>query len=220
MIFMKILIIEDEERMRRLIKDYLKREYEIVEARDGKEGLDLFKRENPHLIILDVMLPIYDGWTVCRNIRKESNVPIIMLTARSEEWDELFGFELGVNDYVTKPFRPKILVARINSILKRQDKDNFEYGPLSIDYKGHRVFLYGEELTLSKTEYNLLTYLVKNKELALSREQILNVVWGYDYYGDERTVDTHIKRLRSKLKEGGKYIKTVRGIGYRFEVQL
>ncbi|WP_176461723.1 response regulator transcription factor [Anaeromicrobium sediminis] len=217
---MKILIIEDEERMRRLIKDYLKREYEIVEARDGKEGLDLFKRENPHLIILDVMLPIYDGWTVCRNIRKESNVPIIMLTARSEEWDELFGFELGVNDYVTKPFRPKILVARINSILKRQDKDNFEYGPLSIDYKGHRVFLYGEELTLSKTEYNLLTYLVKNKELALSREQILNVVWGYDYYGDERTVDTHIKRLRSKLKEGGKYIKTVRGIGYRFEVQL
>lgn len=218
----KILVVEDESRMRRLIGDYLKREdVHIIEAEDGKEALDLFEQEKIDLIILDIMLPKYDGWTVCREIRKTSNVPIVMLTARSEESDELFGFELGADEYVTKPFRPNILVARVKALLKRHMKEekimNFE--TIQIDIKGHRVFLDGIEIEMTPKEYELLLYMANNKGKALSREQLLDGVWGYDYYGDLRTVDTHIKRLRIKLRDKNYVIQTVRGVGYRFEVE-
>lgn len=217
----KILIVEDESRMRRLISDYLKKEgYSIVEADNGKKAIDIFNLEKINLIILDIMMPKYDGWTVCREIRKTSNVPIIMLTARSEESDELFGFELGADEYITKPFSPKILVARVKALLKRSymEEEKVSYDGLEIDINGHRVFIGDKEIEMTPKEYELLIFMTQNKGAALSREQILNSVWGYDYFGDLRTVDTHIKRLRMKLENKSNYIQTVRGVGYRFEV--
>ncbi|MTI69357.1 MAG: response regulator transcription factor [Firmicutes bacterium] len=219
----KILIVEDEMRMRRLIGDYLKREgFIIYESEDGKKALDIFNKENIDLLILDIMLPEYDGWTVCREIRKSSEVPIIMLTARSEESDELFGFELGADEYITKPFSPKILVARVKALLKRCNvikKEKVKVKGIEIDDEAHRIFIDSEEVGLTPKEYDLLIYLIENKNKALTREQLLNSIWGYDYFGDLRTVDTHIKRLRIKLKDKSKFIDTVRGVGYRFEVK-
>ncbi|WP_202710191.1 response regulator transcription factor [Sporosalibacterium faouarense] len=218
-----ILVVEDEERLRRLVGDYLKVEgYSVIEAENGKIGLEIFNKEKIDLVILDIMLPEYDGWTVCREIRKVSDVPIIMLTARSEESDQLFGFELGADEYVTKPFSPKVLVARVKALLKRlneniSDDQNIYFNGLKINEAAHKVYIDEEHIDLSPKEYDILLYLVKNKGRALSRDQILDSVWGFDYYGDERTVDTHIKRLRIKLKEKSDYIQTVRGLGYRFE---
>ncbi|WP_099190713.1 response regulator transcription factor [Tepidibacter mesophilus] len=220
----KILIADDENRMRKLVSDFLKKEgYSIIEANDGKEALDLFEQENNiDLVILDVMMPKYDGWMVCRDIRKKSGVPIIMLTARSEEFDELFGFEMGADEYVKKPFSPKILVARVNALLRRsieEKKDIQVFGNLKIDDNAKIVYVENQVAELSPKEYELLLYMIKNKGVALSREQILNNVWGYDYFGELRTVDTHINRLRIKLENQSDLIHTVRGIGYRFEVE-
>lgn len=220
----RILIVEDEARMRKLVGDYLKKEgCEMLEAEDGKKGLEIFnEQENIDLVILDVMLPEYDGWTVCREIRKNSQVPIIMLTARGEESDELFGFDLGTDEYVTKPFSPKILVARVNALLRRSEKSEQpiqSFEGLEIDAAGHHVSIDGKPIELSPKEYELLIYLVENEAKALEREQILNGVWGYDYFGDLRTVDTHIQRLRLKLCDKSQLIQTVRGVGYRFEVK-
>lgn len=220
----KILIVEDESRMRRLISDYLKREdYTIIEAENGRKALEIFDSEEIDLIILDIMMPEYDGWTVCREIRKSSSIPIIMLTARSEESDELFGFDLGADEYITKPFSPKILVARVKALLRRtyveENSTKISLGGLEIDSNSHKVFIENEEVEMTPKEYELLTFMVQNNGTALTREQILNGVWGYDYFGDLRTVDTHVKRLRIKLKTRNKYIQTVRGVGYRFEVK-
>ena len=219
-----ILIAEDEKRMRILISDFLSMEnFNILEAENGKKALEIFneKMSEIDLLILDVMMPIYDGWTVAKEIRKKSNVPILMLTAKSEDTDELYGFELGVDEYITKPFKPNILIARVNALLRRKNLEEnilLDLNGLMIDEKAYKVSLNDEILDLSPKEYELLIYLVKNKGQALTREQILDGVWGYDYFGGLRTVDTHIKRLRLKLKEKEKYIQTVRGIGYRFEV--
>ncbi|MCT4593474.1 MAG: response regulator transcription factor [Anaeromicrobium sp.] len=219
----KILIVEDESRMRRLIGDYLKREgYSVLEAQDGREGFNIFKQENINLIILDIMMPKVDGWAVCREIRKVSDVPILILTARSEESDELFGFELGADEYVTKPFRPKVLVARVKALLKRKNINNektMEFNGIYMDTQAHRVVIDHKEIEMTPKEYELLIFMANHKGKALSREQILDGVWGYDYYGDLRTVDTHIKRLRTKLNGKSKIIQTVRGVGYRFEVK-
>ncbi|CAH2214637.1 response regulator transcription factor [Tepidibacter aestuarii] len=220
----KILIADDEKRMRKLVSDFLKKEgYFIIEANDGEQALDIFEQENDiDLVILDVMMPKYDGWMVCRKIRNKSSVPIIMLTARSEEFDELFGFEMGADEYVKKPFSPKILVARVNALLRRSkevEKEIQEFGKLKIDDNAKVVYLEDEVTELSPKEYELLLYMINNKGVALSREQILNNVWGYDYFGELRTVDTHINRLRIKLENQSDLIHTVRGIGYRFEVE-
>ncbi|MCT4566156.1 MAG: response regulator transcription factor [Maledivibacter sp.] len=218
----RILIVEDESRMRRLISDYFKKEgYTIVEAEDGRKALDIFNNVEINLIILDIMMPEYDGWTVCREIRKSSKAPIIMLTARSEESDELFGFELGADEYITKPFSPKILVARVKALLRRSYMENekISYNGLEIDTNGHRVIIEEKEIEMTPKEYELLHFMVQNEGKALTREQILNGVWGYDYYGDLRTVDTHVKRLRTKLRNKNSYIQTIRGVGYRFEVK-
>jgi DNA-binding response OmpR family regulator len=218
----RILIVEDESRMRRLISDYLKKEgYTIVEAEDGRKALDIFNNVEINLIILDIMMTEYDGWTVCREIRKSSKAPIIMLTARSEESDELFGFELGADEYITKPFSPKILVARVKALLRRSYMENekISYNGLEIDTNGHRVLIEEKEIEMTPKEYELLHFMVQNEGKALTREQILNGVWGYDYYGDLRTVDTHVKRLRTKLRNKNSYIQTIRGVGYRFEVK-
>lgn len=218
----KILIADDEELMRQLVVDFLKPEgYEIFEAGDGKQALELYEAHHPDLVLLDVMMPGYDGWTVCREIRRESAIPIIMLTAKGEEIDQLFAYDLGVDEYITKPFSPKILVAKIKAILRRaqQEQDKpIEADGVSIDREAHQVVLDGECLKLSPTEYELLNYLMTNAGKALSRRQILNKVWDYDYYGDLRTVDTHINRLRIKLGDRGKLIQTVRGYGYRYEL--
>lgn len=219
----RILIADDEPRIIRLVSDFLKREgYSITEAKDGKEALDHFF-DNPKidLIILDVMMPHYDGWSVCREIRKTSKIPIIMLTARGEESDELFGFNLGVDEYISKPFSPNILVARVKALLKRVStaEEIIIFNGLKIDKDAHYVYVDDEPIDLSPKEFELLVYLSQNEGRALSRDQILNVVWDYNYYGDERTVDTHIKKLRLKLKSKGEYIQTVRGLGYRFEVK-
>lgn len=219
----KILVVDDESRMRKLISDFLKKEgYTILEAEDGKKALDIFYSEpNIDLIILDVMMPIYDGWAVCREIRKTSEIRIIMLTARGEESDELFGFELGVDEYVKKPFSPGILMARVNAILKRQKKDKNscqEIGTLCADRDGHYFTLNNERMELSPKEYDLLLYLADNIGHALSRNQILEKVWGYEACTDTRTVDTHIKKLRRKLGTQSGYIQTVRDFGYRLEV--
>lgn len=219
-----ILIADDEVLMIKLVGDFLKIDgYNIIEAQDGKKALELFheNKENINLAILDVMMPFYDGWSVCREIRRDSNIPIIMLTARDEESDELFGFDLGADEYITKPFSPNILVARVNALLRRVEQpknlaQNFEN--LLIDSSAHDVLIDGKSLGLSPKEYELLIYMVENKGIALSREQILDGVWGYDYFGDLRTVDTHIKRLRNKLDNKGKFVQTVRGFGYKFEV--
>ncbi len=220
-----ILIVDDEERMRKLIKDFLKQKnYNTLEAGDGEEALKVFEanKDNIILILLDVMMPKLDGWSVLRQIRQTSKVPIIMLTARGEEQDELFGFELGVDEYISKPFSPKILVARVEALLKRTEGDPKEIkdvGGIKIDPQGRTVSVDGKEIELSLREYELLVYLVENQGIALSRDKILNNVWNYDYYGDSRTIDSHIKKIRKKLGKKGKYIETIRGIGYKFEVK-
>ena len=220
-----ILVVDDESRMRKLVKDFLiQKGFSILEAADGEEALQIFE-ENKNkigLILLDVMMPKLDGWSVLRQIRQDSKVPIIMLTARGEEQDELFGFELGVDEYISKPFSPKILVARVEAILKRTRKtenNKQEYGGIVIDSDGRTVKVDGKEIELSLREYELLKYLVDNNGIALSRDKILNNVWNYDYYGDSRTIDSHVKKVRHKLGKKGKYIETVRGIGYKFEVK-
>lgn len=220
-----ILVVDDELRMRKLIKDFLKAKgYSILEAEDGEKALEVFE-ENKNkitLILLDVMMPKLDGWSVLRQIRQESKVPIIMLTARGEEQDELFGFELGVDEYISKPFSPKILVARVEAILKRTNQNATEvkdYGGIEIDKEGRTVKVDGKAIELSLREYELLIYLIENENIALSRDKILNNVWNYDYYGDSRTIDSHIKKIRHKLGKKGKYIKTMRGVGYKFEMK-
>lgn len=222
-----ILIVDDEQRMRTLIKDFLEQKgYRILQAKDGEEAIEIFNIENDtiSLIVLDVMMPKLDGWSVLRQIRQTSQVPIIMLTARGEEQDELFGFELGVDEYISKPFSPKILVARIEAILKRGKtleniKDSTEKSGIEIDDKARTVTVDGKNVEMSLREYELLKYLLDNVGVALSRDKILNNVWNYDYYGDSRTIDSHIKKIRHKLGKKGKYIKTVRGIGYKFEAK-
>lgn len=220
----KILVVDDESRMRKLVKDFLARQgYTVLEAADGMEAMDYFYADKDiALIILDVMMPKMDGWQVCREIRMHSKVPIIMLTARSEERDELQGFDLGVDEYISKPFSPKILVARVEAILRRtgQDAGNdvLSAGGIVIDKSAHQASVDGKPMELSFKEFELLTYFLENQGIALSREKILNSVWNYDYFGDARTIDTHVKKLRSKMGEKGEYIKTVWGMGYKFEV--
>ena len=220
-----VLIVDDESRMRKLIKDFLKQKgYKTIEAQDGEKAIKIFEEgtEKIDLILLDVMMPKLDGWSVLRKIRQTSNIPVIMLTARGEEQDELFGFELGVDEYITKPFSPKILVARVESILKRSKPDAKElksYDGIVIDNEGRTVTVDGKAVELSFREYELLKYLLENENIALSREKILNNVWNYDYYGDSRTIDSHIKKIRHKLGKKGKYIQTMRGVGYKFEVK-
>lgn len=219
----KILVVDDESRMRKLIKDFLtKFEYRVLEACDGKEAMDIFYGDREiALIILDVMMPRMDGWEVCREIRTTSKVPIIMLTARGEEKDELLGFDLGVDEYISKPFSPKILVARVEAILRRTintEEDNIlEFAGIQLNKNAHLVNIGGENIDLSYKEFELLTYFMENKGIALSREKILNNVWNYDYFGDARTIDTHVKKLRSKMGEKGNYIKTIWGLGYKLE---
>lgn len=221
----KILIVDDEDKMRQVIKIYLEREdYIVEEARDGKEALMKFSQGQFSLVLLDVMMPEIDGWTVCRKIRQESAVPIIMLTARGEEYDKLFGFELGVDDYMTKPFSPKEMVARIKAVMKRTngtnivDSNTLKVGAIEIKPMSKQVFLKENELFLTPKEFELLNFLSKNPEIVYSREQLLNQVWGYDFVGDLRTVDTHVKQLREKLGNYKKYIHTVWGTGYRLKV--
>ena len=219
------MVVDDESRMRKLIKDFLKVQgYQILEAGDGEEALQVFEEHKNaiNLILLDVMMPKLDGWSVLRQIRQISNLPIIMLTARGEEQDEIFGLELGVDEYISKPFSPKILVARVEAILKRtqvKEKDIKDYGGIVIDSDGRTVEVDSKKIDLSLREYELLKYLVDNEGIALSRDKILNNVWNYDYYGDSRTIDSHIKKIRHKLGKRGKYIKTIRGVGYKFEVK-
>ena len=221
----KILIVDDESRMRKLLRDFLEREgYQILEASDGIEAMDMFYADKHiDLIILDVMMPRMDGWQVCKEVREHSKVPIMMLTARAEERNELKGFELGVDEYVAKPFSPKILVARVGALLKRVknvDGDaEINAGGIVINKSAHMVTIDGEIIDLSVKEFELLTYFVENQRIALSREKILNNVWNYDYFGDARTIDTHVKKLRSKLGDKGNYIKTIWGMGYKFEVE-
>ncbi len=221
-----ILVVDDESRMRKLIKDFLiQKNYNILEAEDGEKALKAYEenKEKIDLILLDVMMPKLDGWSVLRNIRQENKkLPIVMLTARAEEQDELFGFELGVDEYITKPFSPKILVARVEAILKRAKPDAKElksYDGIVIDNEGRTVTVDGKQVELSFREYELLKYLLDNENIALSRDKILNTVWNYDYYGDSRTIDSHIKKIRHKLGKKGKHIQTIRGIGYKFEIK-
>lgn len=220
----KILVVDDESRMRKLVRDFLqKKGYSVLEAGDGEEAMDLFYADKDiSLIILDVMMPRMDGWEVCREVRKNSKVPIIMLTARSDERDELLGFDLGVDEYISKPFSPKILVARVEAILRRSGLDSVSdvlaAGGIVIDKSAHIAKVDDMEMELSFKEFELLTYFLENQGIALSREKILNSVWNYDYFGDARTIDTHVKKLRSKMNGKGDYIKTVWGMGYKFEV--
>ena len=219
----KILVVDDESRMRKLVRDFLeKKNFQVLEAGDGEEAMDIFYEEKDiALILLDVMMPKMDGWEVCREIRKNSKVPIIMLTARGDERDELLGFDLGVDEYISKPFSPKILVARVEAILRRSNHvvgEVMNVGGIEINKAAHQVTIDGKPIELSYKEFELLTYFVENQGIALSREKILNNVWNYDYFGDARTIDTHVKKLRSKLGEKGDYIKTIWGMGYKFEV--
>lgn len=220
-----IMIVDDESRMRKLIKDFLVKEnFKTIEAENGEEAIERFYENGNKisLILLDVMMPKIDGWTVLREIRKNSKVPVIMLTARGEEQDELFGFELGVDEYLSKPFSPKILVARIQAILKRTNGEKNlirDYGGIIIDEAGRTVSVDGKKIDLSLREYELLKYLLDNEKVALSRDKILNNVWNYDYFGDSRTIDSHIKKIRAKLGKKGKYIETIRGIGYKFDIK-
>lgn len=220
---LKILVVDDEQRMRKLVKDFLtKKNFEVLEAGDGEEAVEIFfENKDIALLILDVMMPKMDGWEVCREIRQYSEVPIIMLTAKGEEKDELLGFDLGVDEYISKPFSPKILVARVEAILRRSNAlgdSEIEIAGITIDQAAHEVRIDGKIIELSFKEFELLTYFVNNKGVALSRERILNNVWNYDYFGDARTIDTHVKKLRSKLGEKGSYIKTIWGMGYKFDV--
>ncbi len=221
----KILVVDDESRMRKLVRDFLvRKDYEVLEAGDGEEALDVFYKEKEiALIILDVMMPKMNGWDVVREIRENSKVPIIMLTAKGEESDELLGFDLGVDEYIAKPFSPKILVARVEAILRRfgkQDSGNMliEMGGIILDKAAHQVTIDGNPVELSYKEFELLNYFMENVGIALSRERILDSVWNYDYFGDARTIDTHVKKLRSKMGEKGDYIKTIWGMGYKFEI--
>ena len=223
---LKILVVDDESRMRKLVRDFLVRQdYEVLEAGDGEEALDIFYREKDiALLILDVMMPKMNGWEVCREVRENSKVPIIMLTAKSDESDELMGFDLGVDEYISKPFSPKILVARVEAILRRTNQigDSSQIkkaGLIVLDKTAHEVTIDGKSVELSFKEFELLEYFMDNQGIALSRERILNSVWNYDYFGDARTIDTHVKKLRSKLGKQGEYIKTVWGMGYKFEVE-
>ena len=219
----KILVVDDEARMRKLVSDFLVREgYEVLEAANGEEAMDLFYADKEIvLIILDVMMPKMDGWQALREIRESSQVPVIMLTARTDERDELKGFDLGVDEYVTKPFSPRTLVARVNAILRRtashEENDRIELGGIVLDKSAHQVTIDGEPVELSFKEFELLTYFMENNKIALSREKILNHVWNYDYFGDARTIDTHVKKLRSKLGSKGELIKTIWGMGYKLE---
>lgn len=221
----KILVVDDESRMRKLVRDFLEREgYIVLEAGDGLEAMDTFyENKDISLVILDVMMPKMDGWQVCRELRQTSKVPIIMLTARSEERDELQGFELGVDEYISKPFSPKILMARVSAILRRshtiEAEEAEEVGGISLNKSAHQVKIDGNEVELSYKEFELLAYFMDNQGIALSREKILNNVWNYDYFGDARTIDTHVKKLRNKLGDKGNYIKTIWGMGYKFEVE-
>ena len=221
----KILVVDDESRMRKLVRDFLVRQdYEVLEAGDGEEALDIFYGDKDiALLILDVMMPKMNGWEVCKEIRQSSKVPIIMLTAKSDESDELMGFDLGVDEYISKPFSPKILVARVEAILRRTNKigeaaETKTAGGIVLDKTAHEVKIADEPVELSFKEFELLEYFMDNQGIALSRERILNSVWNYDYFGDARTIDTHVKKLRSKLGKCGSYIKTVWGMGYKFEV--
>ncbi len=219
----KILVVDDESRMRKLVKDFLeKKDFQVLEAANGEEAVDIFYEDKDiELIILDVMMPKMDGWEVCREIRKNSKVPIIMLTARGDERDELLGFELGVDEYISKPFSPKILVARVEAILRRSGvadaSDVISAGGIVMDKAAHQVSVDGQVVDLSFKEFELLEYFLENQGIALSREKILNSVWNYDYFGDARTIDTHVKKLRSKIGDKGDYIKTVWGMGYKFQ---
>lgn len=219
---LKILVVDDEQRMRKLVKDFLvKQDFEVLEAGDGEEAVEIFyDNKDIALVILDVMMPKMDGWETCREIRHYSQVPIIMLTAKGDEKDELLGFELGVDEYISKPFSPKILVARVEAILRRTNaigEEKKEVGGIVIDHAAHEVTIDGKNIELSFKEFELLTYFVNNQGVALSRERILNNVWNYDYFGDARTIDTHVKKLRSKLGDKGSYIKTIWGMGYKFD---
>ena len=219
----KVLMVDDEARMRKLVKDFLAiKGYRVIEAEDGEQAVDIFfKEKDIGLVILDVMMPKMDGWEVCRTLRRYSQVPIIMLTARSEERDELLGFELGVDEYISKPFSPKILVARIEAILRRGNAGTgeiLEAAGIRVDKDAHEASVDGQPVDLSNKEFELLIYFMENQGMALSREKILNNVWNYDYFGDARTIDTHVKKLRSKLGEKGEFIKTIWGMGYKFEV--
>ena len=222
---LKILVVDDESRMRKLVKDFLtKKNFQVLEAGDGEEAMDIFYKEKDiALIILVVMMPKMDGWEVCREVRKNSKVPIIMLTARGDERDELLGFDLGVDEYISKPFSPKILVARVEAILRRTGQtgaeDVLSAGGIVIDKAAHLATVDDKPMDLSFKEFELLTYFLENQGIALSREKILNSVWNYDYFGDARTIDTHVKKLRSKMGDKGEYIKTVWGMGYKFEVE-
>lgn len=220
---LKVLVVDDESRMRKLVKDFLVRKnYDVIEAENGEQAIDLFfSKKDIALIILDVMMPKMDGWQVCKEVRQYSKVPIIMLTAKSDEKDELLGFDLGVDEYISKPFSPKILVARVEAVLRRSiptEEEIIEIGGIILDKSAHQVKIDGEEIDLSFKEFELLTYFVTNQGVALSREKILNNVWNYDYFGDARTIDTHVKKLRSKMGAKGDYIKTIWGLGYKFEV--
>ena len=221
---LKVMVVDDEARMRKLVKDFLTRDdFNVIEAEDGEDALNKFyENKDIALIILDVMMPKMDGWEVCREIRKDSKVPIIMLTARGDERDELLGFDLGVDEYISKPFSPKILVARVEAILRRtnkiNDNDRLEAGGIVIDRSAHMASVGGKPMDLSFKEFELLTYFMENQGIALSREKILNNVWNYDYFGDARTIDTHVKKLRSKMGSKGEYIKTIWGMGYKFDV--
>jgi DNA-binding response OmpR family regulator len=220
-----ILVVDDESRMRKLIRDFLvQKDFNVLEAENGEKALEIFykKKKEIKLILLDVMMPELDGWQVLRNIRRESCVPVIMLTAKGEEQDELFGFELGADEYISKPFSPKILVARVEAILNRTKSNTEEsknFGGIEVNGEGRTVFVDGKEVELSLREYDLLKFLIDNYGVALTREKILNNVWDFDYYGDSRTIDSHIKKLRHKLGRKGKYIDTIRGVGYKFEVK-
>ncbi|MCI9645726.1 MAG: response regulator transcription factor [Lachnospiraceae bacterium] len=221
---LKIMVVDDESRMRKLVRDFLvKQDFDVIEAEDGEDALNKFyAQKDIALIILDVMMPKINGWEVCREIRENSKVPIIMLTAKGEESDELQGFGMGADEYISKPFSPKILVARVEAILRRtskKDEEILEVGGIKIDRLGHQVLVDEKEVELSYKEFELLTYFIENKGIALSREKILNHVWNYDYFGDARTIDTHVKKLRSKLGQKGEYIKTIWGMGYKFEVE-
>ncbi|MDE7297307.1 MAG: response regulator transcription factor [Lachnospiraceae bacterium] len=219
----RILVVDDESRMRKLVKDFLVRsDYDVLEAEDGEAALDVFyEHRDIALIILDVMMPKLDGWQVCREIRQYSKVPIIMLTAKSDERDELMGFEMGVDEYISKPFSPKILVARVDAVLRRtmqKEEGSLTVGGIVVDRTAHQVTIDGQDIELSVKEFELLTYFIMNRGVALSREKILNNVWNYDYFGDARTIDTHVKKLRSKMGAKGDCIKTIWGMGYKFEV--
>ena len=220
-----IMVVDDESRMRKLIKDFLsQKDYKVIEAEDGEKAIQTYeeKKDKIDLILLDVMMPKLDGWSVLRQIRQKSNIPVIMLTARGEEQDELFGFELGADEYISKPFSPKILVARVEALLNRikgQKENKTDYAGIVVNYDGRTVSVDNKNIELSLREYELLIYLLENESIALSREKILNNVWNYDYYGDSRTIDSHIKKIRHKLGKKGKYIKTIRGVGYKFETK-